>query len=240
MPGWFMPEKVPYAPVRLFCFPHAGGGASAYRAWTKDPAMGVVPVQLPGRENRMREAPLLSMKEVVEQAAEAVLPYAGQPYAFFGHSLGARVAFELARHMRREGRPLPCHLFVSGSRAPEIPEPSPLHELEEDEFFAALSRYGGTPQSLLDNKELMKLFLPLLRADFTVDETYVYQEEEPLPVPFTAFRGSDDPEATMEEMEGWGRHTARGFSLCEIPGDHFYLTHAAPLLLSGIRRALGI
>ena len=142
--------------------------------------------------------------------------------------------------MRREGRPLPCHLFVSGSRAPEIPEPSPLHELEEDEFFAALSRYGGTPQSLLDNKELMKLFFPLLRADFTVDETYVYQEEEPLPVPFTAFRGSDDPEATRKEMEGWGRHTARGFSLCEIPGDHFYLTHAAPLLLSGIRRALGI
>ena len=240
MAGWFMPERVPYGPVRLFCFPHAGGGASAYRAWTKESALGAVPVQLPGRENRMRETPLLSMRAIVEQAAEAIRPYAGQRYALFGHSLGARVVFELARYMRRKGQPLPAHLFVSGSRAPEIPEPSPLHELEEDAFLAALSRYGGTPQSLLDNKELMKLFLPLLRADFTVDETYEYQEEEPLPVPITAFYGSDDPEATRGETEGWERHTSGGFSLHEIPGGHFYLTHSSPLLLSYIRRVLGV
>ena len=240
MAGWFMPEKVPYAPVRLFCFPHAGGGASAYRAWTKESALGAIPVQLPGRENRMRETLLLSMSAIVEQAAEAIRPYAGQRYALFGHSLGARVAFELGRYMRRKGQPLPAHLFVSGSRAPEIPEPFPLHELEEDAFLAALSRYGGTPQSLLDNKELMKLFLPLLRADFTVDETYEYQEEEPLPVPITAFYGSDDPEATRGEAAGWERHTSGDFSLHEIPGGHFYLTHSSPLLLSYIRRVLGV
>lgn len=240
MSGWFMPEKVPHAPVRLFCFPYAGGGASAYRAWTRERSLAVVPVQLPGRENRMREAPLLAMREIVEQAAAAIRPYVAQPYALFGHSLGARMAFELARFMRGQGLPLPTHLFVSGSRAPEIPEPFPLHKLEEDEFLAALSRYGGTPRTLLDNRDLMRIFLPMLRADFTVDETYEYREEEPLPVPITAFYGAEDTEASRDETVGWQRHTVGGFSLCEISGGHFYVTQSGPLVLSHIRRALAV
>ncbi len=239
MAGWFMPVKVSDAPVRLFCFPYAGGGASTYRTWTKEETLGIVPVQLPGRENRMREKPLLSMREIVEQAAAAIYPYTGKRYALFGHSLGARIAFEVVRFMRLKGLPLPTHLFVSGSRAPEIPEPYPLHELEEDDFVAALSRYGGTPKTLLDNRELMRFFLPLLRADFTVDETYEYHEEDPLPVPITAFYGDEDTEATHDETVGWQRHTTERFSVYEISGGHFYLTQSAPLLLSHIKRALG-
>ena len=135
MSVWFMPEVVPNALIRVFCFSYAGGGASTFRSWPRDASLGVVPVQLPGRENRMGEAPLTSMSEVVEQVAEAMKPWIGTPYALFGHSLGARIAFEVARFMRLHGESLPIHLFVSGSRSPEIPEPRPLHDLDEDEFL---------------------------------------------------------------------------------------------------------
>lgn len=240
MAGWFMPEKMPFAPVRLFCFPFAGGGASAYRSWLKEPLFGVVPVQLPGRENRMREKPLRSMEDVVTQVTDAVMPWTKQPYAFFGHSLGARIAFEVARQLRRRGGLPPVHLFVSGSRSPEIPEPFPLHELNDDDFITALARYGGTPGSLLENRELMKLFLPMLRADFLVDETYEFKEENPLSIPVTAFYGTDDREANRQEMQGWQRHTDREFQMIEVPGGHFFIQQETAFLLGRIRQALGV
>ena len=240
MSSWFMPETVPAAAIRLFCFSYAGGGASTFRSWPRDDSLGVVPVQLPGRENRMAEAPLLSMDEIVEQTAQAMLPYVDAPYALFGHSLGARVGFEVARFMRRRGHALPVHLFVSGSRAPEIPEPQPLHDLDEDEFFTALARYGGTSRIFLENREVRKLFLPMLRADFTVDETYRYWEEAALPLPGTAFFGSADREADASEVQGWEKQTCRKFNCCEIPGDHFFVTRASGLVVARIRAELSL
>lgn len=235
-----MPERVPWTKMRLFCFPFAGGGASAYRPWIGDAKLGVVPVQLPGRENRMSEKPLCSMKDVVDQAARAITPYTLQPYAFFGHSLGARIAFEVVRELRRKGRSMPVRLFVSGSRTPEIREPRPLHQLDDIAFFDALARYGGTPQALLENRELMTLLLPMLRADFTVDETYDFCEEEPLSVPITAFYGAEDTEATREETEGWARHTLMGFEMKEMPGGHFYVSNESEALIAYIRSRLGL
>lgn len=240
MSAWFFPEQVPSGSMRLFCFPYAGGGASVYRGWTKNAALGVVPVQLPGRENRMREAPLCSLRETARHVARAVMPYADRRYAFFGHSLGARIAFEVVRFLRKEGWPLPEHLFVSGCRAPEMLEPAPLHNLGEEVFLKALSRYGGTQQSLLNDRELMRFFMPLLRADFAMDETYLYVREEPLPVAITAFYGSEDREATRGEVAAWAAHTEREFSLCEVGGGHFYLIESASLLQARIRNTLGI
>jgi surfactin synthase thioesterase subunit len=238
MAGWFMPSVVPQSEKRLFCLPYAGGGASAYRTWLKEQDMAVVAVQLPGRENRLHETPFSSLEKIAENVAEALFPHLSRQYALFGHSLGARIAFETVRHLRRRGANLPVRLFVSGSRAPELPEPFPLHELEDDAFLSALSRYGAKSSALLENAEIRRLFMPMLRADFTADETYVYVEEEPLPIPITAFYGAQDDEATPEEVKGWARHTSRSFSLYRIPGSHLYLGQSDRHLLRHIRSDL--
>lgn len=223
MSRWIMPHNVTDAPVRLFCFPYAGGGASAYRRWIRESEGSVYAMQPPGRENRVRDPLRYSLTEWAAEAAEAVLTHTDRPYAFFGHSLGARVAFETAREIRRRGGPLPVHLFVSGSPAPDHCEERPLHRLDDAAFTAELKRFSGTPAELLENADIMAFFLPILRADFTVDETYAFQPEDPLPVPITAFCGSEDREATPPQMRAWRNFTSADFALRLLPGDHFFL-----------------
>ncbi|MED1665858.1 thioesterase II family protein [Brevibacillus laterosporus] len=224
--------------IRLFCFPYAGGGASAYRGWTNalPDDVGVYPIQLPGRENRITEQALCEMEVLVEAISQAIYPYLDRPFIFFGHSLGARVAFELTRTVRRKWKLQPCRLIVSGSRAPHIPEPNPLHHLPDDEFINELRRFSGTPEAILQNRDLMNLFLPVLRADFTVDETYVYEEEAILKCPISAFGGTEDTEANREEIEVWADHTSSAFTLEMIEGDHFFLTTKKDLLLPSVAK----
>lgn len=240
MLAWIMPEAQDLSKVRLFCFPFAGGGASAYRNWLRESShdLEIIAMQLPGRENRMGEAPLKSMDRIVAGAVQDIIKLADRPFSFFGHSLGARVAFECTRRLRELNHPLPDHLFVSGSRSPEIPEPNPLHHLDDSSFVEELKRFSGTPQVIIENRELMDLFLPILRADFTVDETYRYVDAPPLTVPVTAFCGTDDDEATILEMEGWGRHTSGPFKVRVVAGGHFFVLEAWEEVLSDIHMAL--
>ncbi|MFW5498817.1 MULTISPECIES: thioesterase II family protein [unclassified Maridesulfovibrio] len=240
MSAWIMPEIKNSARGRLFCFPFAGGGASAYRNWLSESSddLEIIAIQPPGRENRMGDRPLESMDDIVSEAVREIMKFGDCPFSFFGHSLGARVAFECARRLRQLNCPLPEHLFVSGSRSPEIPEPKPLHHLDDSCFVEELKRFSGTPQVILENRELMELFLPILRADFTVDETYCFIEAPPLPIPVTAFCGTDDEEATIEEMEGWRRHTADSFSLHSVKGEHFFVLEAWRDVLGCIRETL--
>lgn len=224
---WILPDRVEEAPVRLFCFPHAGGGASLYREWIRQAPGQVYAIQLPGRENRIREPLLYSLEEIAAQAAEAIMPHTGAPYAFFGHSLGARTAFETIREIRRRGGAMPVHFFVSGSPPPEYREPHPLHNLDDESFVQELRRFqGGTPEEVLQDRELMAFFLPLLRADFTVDETYECKPEAPLSMPITAFCGESDTEASPQQMRAWQAHTSAPFALHSLPGGHFFLTDA--------------
>ena len=136
-------------------------------------------VQLPGRENLITERRFTSLLPLINAIAEALGPYFNLPFAFFGHSMGAKTAFELARKLRRKKGVQPVHLFVSGSRPPHIPEPRPLHLLPEQEFTKELRRFSGTPESVMQSRDLMEMYLPILRADFSIDETYVYSDALP-------------------------------------------------------------
>lgn len=233
---WLFSQPDARDQIRLFCFPYAGTGASVYRGWAQafPAAVGVYAIQLPGRENRIAEKPMTDLGALVESLAEALRPHLTRPFLFFGHSLGARIAFELARTIRSHWGLQPCRLLVSGSRAAHLPELRPLHQLPDDDFVAELRRFSGTPEAILQSKELMDLFLPILRADFMVDETYVYTESEPLDCPIFAFCGTEDIEATPKEMNAWARHTSADFSLELIDGGHFFLQTQKERLLRSI------
>lgn len=228
------PLPQPQARLRLFCFPYAGGGASIFRSWPdKLPAsVEVCAVQLPGRGPRMMETPFSRMPPLVATLTDELLPLFDKPFALFGHSLGALISFELARRLHNAHGLAPLHLFVSGSYAPQMPsrEP-PVHDLPEAEFINALHVLNGTPKEVLENEELMQLVIPILRADFAVCETYVYQQGSILSCPITAFGGLQDRRIFRSDLDAWRSETLASFSLQMLPGDHFFLHTAESLLL---------
>lgn len=216
----------PRAQIRLFCFPYAGAGISCFRSWAEylPPEIEVCPIQLPGRENRRQEAPLTRMKLVIEKLAPLLQPYLDKPYAFFGHSMGALLSFELARELRRRNLPQPSRLLVSGCRAPQLPDlDPPLHRLPEAKFLTKLKNLQGIPREVMASLELMQLFLPALRADFELLETYFYLNEKPFDFPITVFGGLEDNKVNVEELDVWREQTNAEFSLQMFSGDHFFL-----------------
>lgn len=224
---WFpLRSAHPNPRLRLFCLPHAGGGALSYRPWGPafPPDVEVVAVQPPGREGRLFEAGFERMELLVRAVADALRPLLDRPYILFGHSMGALTAYELTRLLRREGQPAPAHLVVSGCVAPHLPSRRrAIHGLPDAEFKEELRKLNGTPQEVLENQELLSLLMPPLRRDFTVVETYVHAPEPALDVPLSAFGGDQDPNVLPEDLEGWAAHTTAAFQMQIFPGDHFYL-----------------
>ncbi|MBD1902832.1 thioesterase II family protein [Trichocoleus sp. DQ-A3] len=237
----YCPKPNPLSSLRLFCFPYAGGGALNFRTWSQGLPVGVevCAVELPGRGKRILEAPFTQALPLVQAIAHALLPYLDKPFAFFGHSMGALVSFEVARLLRREYGMSPVHLFVSGRSAPQLPlQEPPIHSLPQPAFIEELRRLNGTPKAVLENVELMELLLPILRADFAVLETYVYAAEPPLQCPITAFGGLQDVKVSVDRLEAWRQQTSAKFSLQMLPGDHFFVQSAQPLLLQFLSREL--
>ncbi|MGC4806656.1 thioesterase II family protein [Micromonospora sp. DT233] len=225
------------APVRLFCFPHAGGGATSYRTWRQPllPHVALAPVQLPGRESRLRERPVRRMAELIGPLCDGLLPYLDRPFALFGHSMGAAIAFEVAHEMSRRGWGVPTRLFVSGRRPPHLPaRRPPLHLLTDEQFLPAVNSLNGIPSEILDTPDVMALILPALRADFELNETYVPGDTDLLRCPVTALTGDKDPEVTVDEMAAWRDTTRADFDLAVLPGDHFYLRPAATDVLNKV------
>ena len=224
---------------RLFCFPFGGGGASFYRTWRNGFGndVEVCAVQLPGRENRLRERAFTHLAPLVASLMENLGPYLDIPFAFFGHSVGALVAFEFARRLERETRNRPMHLFVSARRAPQLVNNRlARHKMPEAQFMDEVRRYKGTPELLFQEPELLEIFLPILRSDFSILETYEYSQGDILDCPITVFGGTEDTEATVEDLLAWREQTRGEFRLKMFPGDHFYLKIAHDQLLLEIAK----
>jgi medium-chain acyl-[acyl-carrier-protein] hydrolase len=234
------PTPNPGASLRLFCLPYAGGGAAIFRAWGRHlpPGVELCSVQLPGQGVRLLEPPFRRLTAMVEALAPPLLPYMDRPFAFFGHSMGAMISFELARWLRRAGRALPVELFVSGRRAPQLPTDPPSYDWAEADFIAELRRLNGTPQEVLEHRDLMQLILPQLRADFEVVQTYQYTPEPPLDCPVSVFGGLEDCGANRELLAPWRAQTTGPFSLQMFPGDHFFLHTEEPLFLRTLAKKL--
>jgi medium-chain acyl-[acyl-carrier-protein] hydrolase len=233
-------KQKPQAKLRLFCFPYAGGSTVIYRKWQDDisPDIEVCAVQLTGRGSRLQETPFKSMPQLIPALAQALTPYLDKPCAFFGHSMGAIISFELARYLQRVNGFAITHLFVSGRRAPQLPNTDPYtFNLPEANFVEELVRLNGTPKEVLFHTELMMLMLPLLRADFELIETYRYVPGPPLTCPITAFGGLDDDE-TANILDPWREQTGGPFSLHMFPGDHFFVNTAHLPLTEAIAQDL--
>jgi len=222
------------ATLRLFCFPHVGAGASAFNlwrpAWIPD-SIELWTARLPGREQRLSETPFHCMEPLVEALYEVMVTQLSGPYAFYGHSLGAMVAFEMARKIQRLGKQGPIRLLVSAHTAPHLGLCRPvLHNLPDKEFVNALRRFAGTPDEAFENEDLMSIMMTALRADFEVDETYSYEEGKPLDCPISAFGGIDDPDVSQADVAAWKTHTSQEFSLQMMEGDHFFIFRSADFL----------
>lgn len=241
-----MTQTQPGAPA-LYCLPHAGGGASAYRTWLgRLPGVAVLPVQLPGRETRFREPPYQRMLPLVCDLADVVLadveanPVPGTPYAIYGHSLGALVGFELVREIRRRGAVAPVHLFVSGCVAPHTPfdDGPPVRDMSLPQLVATLRHLGGTPEWLLSDRSALDMIVPAIRADFSVKETSQYLPEPPLEVPITALPSTADPRASRELVLRWREQTIRMFQAHTFIGGHFAVFEQTELTHSYVCEAL--
>ncbi len=215
--SWF-PRADAATGERLFCFPFAGGGSIWFPG--VPPGVSLCPARLPGRESRLAEEPFRRMGALVDALAAAINPYLDNPFAFFGHSMGAAIAFELARELRRRGRPLPRILIASAARAPQYrrnytPPPPPT----DDEFLSELRRLQGIP---LDAPFYPSVLLPGLKADASLYRNYVYTEEAPLPCPIRSYGGLDDARITREHLEAWAEQTTGAFAIRVFAGGHFY------------------
>jgi medium-chain acyl-[acyl-carrier-protein] hydrolase len=227
--------------MRLFCFPYGGAGASAFRTWGSvlPSWIEVVPVQVPGRESRFREAPFTRVEPLVQDLIKAFDGVSG-PFALFGHSFGALAAFEIARELRRRGKPSPKAFLVSGLPAPQLERNRPkIAHLPKDELVRKLRDEFDLSPELLEMPEILDMVLPVMRADFEVVETYDYREEPPLDFPIHPFGGQDDREAKADELAAWNAQSTRPpVPVRLFPGDHFYLIKSRDALLAAVAEAL--
>ncbi|HEY6251494.1 MAG TPA: thioesterase domain-containing protein [Candidatus Angelobacter sp.] len=230
----------PSSSLRLFCFPYAGGNSTFYRGWGEEmpEAVEVCPIQLAGRGHRLGEPLMTNADAIVESLAPKLLPYLDRPFAFFGHSMGALISFELTRFLRRKYNLEPVHLFISAWRSPEVVELKREYDLPHDEFVAMLRRLNGTPEEILENPEALAFLLPIIRADFQVCQTYIHRKEPPLSCPITAFGGMKDPGTALSAIRLWKHQTTGVFSMNVLPGDHFFILQYREQLISLVARSL--
>ncbi|WP_149256771.1 thioesterase II family protein [Actinomadura sp. K4S16] len=223
----FPASPAPAVPARprLVCFPHAGGSASFYHPFARElaGACEVVAVQYPGRQDRRAEAPCTDLESLAGLVHEVLPREPGRPLALFGHSMGAVLAYEVARRLEGEGTD-PAVLIVSGRRAPSTHRHEDVHRRSDDALLAEVAGLSGTSAALLEDEELRRMILPALRADYRAIETYRHRPGPPLACPVSVLTGDRDPRVSTAEAEAWRAHTGGGFRMRTLPGGHFYLS----------------
>lgn len=223
--------------MRLFCLPHAGSGTAAYNSWRRGLPRDVelCPILLPGRESRIAEDACTDCYALVEELAEAMAGWMDKPYAIFGHSMGALLAYELAMALRERYTREPEALFLSGRIAAHLDLPGrPIHALETPEFLAELNeRYEGLPRELLEDPEMLAMYLPILRADIALIEGYRPRDRSPLACPMIVLGGTTDRSIRSESLAAWSRHTTGPFQVKRMTGGHFYLWQQSRAALLG-------
>lgn len=223
---FYIPKKLTSPNLRLFCFPFAGGSATAFHPWTSSLPVGVelCAIQLPGRGMRFKDKPYVRMGDLITDLENSISCLLDKPFIFYGHSMGSIIVFELIRKMIENNRSMPKHIVVSGRRAPQIGYNEPqIHKLSESDFIAKLKEYNGTPQEIYENKELLDLVLPILRTDFEMLETWEYIEKDPFSIPLSVCGGVEDDRAPRDMLEAWGAHTTASFDCQMFKGGHFFL-----------------
>ena len=226
---------------RLFCFSYAGGGASTYLRWRAhiSKSTDICAVQPPGREGRISESPISDLKILISNIADVITPHTNIPYAFFGHCNGALISYELFRELRRRGVTLPEHMFISSFRSPErVNINKVLNDLPESEFLSLLRTYGGIPDSILNDKEIIQSLMPTLRADFSLHENYRYTEEEKINCPLTIYGGLKDNIVPRKELVGWRDMTSAGAKIKLFPGGHFFIDSHTKSVVKSINSEL--
>ena len=219
---------------RIFCFSYAGGSAVPFRTWRRHlpSIIDVHPLELPGHGARLHEPLLRSIPEIVEDLTSILLPYLDQPFAFFGHSMGALVCFEVACSLLRKYGLCPEHLFVSAHRAPHLPSgDSTTHMLPDNELIQYLQCLDGTPAEALEDHQVTELMLPIVRADLEACNLYQYSPKTPLPCAITALGGKVDRLVTVEQLDAWIAQTEVTFERQTLPGSHFYLQEHQTLFI---------
>ncbi|MBJ9976495.1 thioesterase [Pseudomonas sp. S75] len=210
----------------LFCFPYSGAGALAYKNWQDSlPSnIALAAVQLPGRETRFSESSYDELQPLINDLGQAIVPHLTQSFAFFGHSFGSLLAFELTAWLKNNNHPVPDRLFISSFRAPPIPAQKPhTYDLPRNELIEKLKTYNGTDSSILKNEELIDIFLPALRADLKICENYHSRQPPALKIPITIYFGERDEHIPPETLDGWELCTTHPLEFKKFRGDHFYL-----------------
>ena len=241
--AWIVcPKPHPSPRLRLFCFPCAGGMVSAYTRWaTLLPAdVELCIIHLPGRGRRLAEKPFVQVTQLIPVLAQALDDILNIPFVFLGHSMGAVLGFEMARYLRQHKHSGPSHLFCCSCPAPQMPIATPyIHTLPEATFIAELNRrYAAIPVEIQQDRDILQLFLPSLRADFKMLETYVYTAEMPLSCPISVYVGEQDNAVSSLDLLGWREQTSHNFNLKTFTGDHFFLHNHGQLFLPTLTETL--
>ena len=240
--SWFQVARpAPAAALRLFCFPYAGGSATIYDGWAAAlPAdIEVLAVQYPGRGNRFREPLIGSCRDLVAALLPQIRPLLGKPFAFFGHSNGGLVSYELARALQQVGISQQVHHFISAHRAIHLPRSGRImHGLPDAEFVRELASLGGTPQELLASQELLELFLPVLRADFALSETYVFPGGAPLRTNMSVLYGSEDLDVPEHDVLKWAELIDGRIDAQRFEAGHFFVNSHKQQVIDWVGRRL--